>query len=134
MEREQNQFQTMRIEKDRLANDLKQTVKKINEFEERKEFRKQKLQSVMSKAEKLKRETKWDEEALNAWEESLKKRDEDNELLKKFTHQDQIRYNELEAKRVNLVSECASKKDVLSKILTNCINYENIVTRTGINS
>lgn len=118
------------METDKIEKALKQTLKRIQEIDKSKELKKQKLQTLMMKAEKLKMETKWDEEALNAWEESLKKRDDDNELLKKFTLQDQIRYNELEVRRKILKTEYTAKNETLAKISSNINNYKNVITRT----
>lgn len=85
----------------------------------------------MIKLEKLKAETAWDEEALKAWEDSLKKRDDDNELLKRFSKEDERRVNELEAKRRNLQMEVVSKKETVARMVAEITNYEQILERTG---
>ncbi|KAJ8979530.1 hypothetical protein NQ317_017678 [Molorchus minor] len=95
----EHQYQITKAEKEGLEQETKQTMKELRASEEREEKKKYELEKGVAKAEKLKQETDWDVEALAAWEEALKKRDEDNELIKKFSQEDERKYNELEARR-----------------------------------
>lgn len=118
-------------EKEKYEQDIKLFVKKISEIKERQLIKKNQLERNVIKLEKLKSETDWDSEALKAWEETLKKRDDDNELLKKFSKQDDRKYHELEAKRQNLEVEYTSRKQTMDKMVCDLINYERILERTG---
>ena len=89
------------------------------------------MERCAKKLNTLKSETEWDTEALKAWEESLQKRDDDNELIKKFSKQDYRKYNELEAKRQNLELEFASRKQTIQKMVCDLTNYERMLERTG---
>lgn len=85
----------------------------------------------LAKIEKLKGETSWDSEALNAWEEALKKRDEDNELLQKFAKEDERKIHDLEAKRRNLQGEVVEKRKCVDRIVTEITSREQVVEKTG---
>lgn len=106
-------------------------IKKAEEIKQRQELKKGDLSRGLEKMEKMKSEACWDAEALQAWEESLKKRDEDNELLKNFTKEDQRRANELEAKRQNLQMEVVKRRDMVQKMCAELVNYEQVLERTG---
>lgn len=83
------------------------------------------------KIEKLKSETSWDGEALRAWEEALKKRDEDNEMLEKFAREDERKIHDLEAKRKSLQSEVVEKRKCIERVVTDIMSREQVVERTG---
>ncbi|CAG9859183.1 unnamed protein product [Phyllotreta striolata] len=93
--------------------------------------RENELQKLITKAEKLRVEMGWDEEALRAWNESLKKRDDDIGLLKKFFKDDDRRFNEMEARRKHLKGCLVSVKEKMEKIASNYHNAEQMVERSG---
>ncbi|KAJ8951833.1 hypothetical protein NQ318_019808 [Aromia moschata] len=127
----EHQYRVAKAEREGVEQEIKQTAKELRESEEREEKRKCDLERGMAKAEKLKRETDWDSEALSAWEEALRKRDDDNELMKKFSHEDERKYNELEARRQNLQADCDRGRGVVEKMVSELRNCEMIVERTG---
>lgn len=73
----------------------------------------------------------WDSEALKAWDEALKKRDEDIELLRKFFKDDDRKFNQLEARRQHLKAELVSVQEKIEKIASNYHNAEQMVERSG---
>lgn len=81
--------------------------------------------------DRIKQETGWDIEALKAWEEALKKRDDDNELIKKFSKEDERKFNELEARRQLLQAEFNAKTLSISKMVCDLHSCEMIIERTG---
>lgn len=85
----------------------------------------------MIKVDRIKQETGWDIEALKAWEEALNKRDDDNELIKKFSKEDERRFNKLEARRQFLQSEYDAKNLTISKMVCDLHSCEMIIERTG---
>lgn len=81
--------------------------------------------------DRIKQETGWDIEALKAWEEALKKRDDDNELIKKFSKEDERKFNDLEARRQFLQGEFDSKTIAVNKMVCDLHSCEMIIERTG---
>lgn len=81
--------------------------------------------------DKLRSESNWDTDALNAWDEALKRRDEDNNLLKQFSMEDQKKANELEARRKNLQTEVLKRKELVTKMAAELTNYEMVLDRTS---
>ncbi|VEN53385.1 unnamed protein product, partial [Callosobruchus maculatus] len=73
----------------------------------------------------------WDTEALKAWDESLKKRDDDTDILKKFSREDELRYNELEARRLILQTECLTKRETIKRIAAESHSYDMVIERSG---
>lgn len=84
--------------------------------------------------DRIKQETGWDIEALKAWEETLKKRDDDNELIKKFSKEDERKFNDLEARRQVLQVEFDSKTTTVNKMVCDLHSCEMIIERTGNHS
>lgn len=125
-------YHLTKSEKARVQNDLKKMTKELEGLEQLQKTKKFDLQKNMAKAEKLKTETDWDAEALIAWEETLKKRDDDIELVKKFSIEDARKYNELEARRQLLQVESDKKKKTLAKTIGELRNNEMIIDRTGM--
>lgn len=101
------------------------------EMESRSSQMKNDLDRGLMRVEKLKAESAWDEDALSAWEDALKKRDEDNELLKQFSKEDQRKANELEARRQNLQVEVGKRRQLVQKLSADLNSYEQILERTG---
>lgn len=107
-------------------------MKKLKDLESRQEMVKGDLQKMVAKSDQLKNEMDWDAKALAAWEETLKKRDEDNELIKKFSKEDEMRFNLLEAKRQHLQGVMSEMKAKAAKISLSACNQELILERSGI--
>ncbi|XP_060519727.1 coiled-coil domain-containing protein 39 [Cylas formicarius] len=131
LDAEKNNFHVMKAEKSKSESDINQTLKKIKQLEDTREAQKNELQKALIKVDKMKSETGWDLEALKAWEESLKKRDEDNELIKKFSREDERKFNELEARRQNLQTEYDAKNAAVQNLVGELHSCEMIVERTG---
>ncbi|XP_044268674.1 GRIP and coiled-coil domain-containing protein 2-like [Tribolium madens] len=131
LQTEESKLRLSTAEKDKFEQDIKLCEKKFADIQERHSIKKNQLERYVKKLDKLKSETDWDSEALKAWEESLKKRDDDNELIKKFSKQDDRKYNELEARRQNLEVEFANRKQTIDKMVSDLINYERVLERTG---
>lgn len=125
-------YHLTKSEKANVQNDLKKMTKDLEEMEQLEKMKKFDMQKNMAKAEKLKSETEWDAEALKAWEETLKKRDDDIELIKKFSMEDARKYNELEARRQLLQVESDKKRKLLTKMVSELRNNEMIIDRTGV--
>lgn len=118
-------------EKSRLLNDIREHCKRITETREKNEEKKSEVIRTMEKIDKIKKGTFWDEEALKAWEESLKKRDDDNNMLKQFSKQDEKKFLELEAKRASLQIEYMQRQKTVAKMVNDLVNYESVLERTG---
>ncbi|KAG5864259.1 hypothetical protein JTB14_019631 [Gonioctena quinquepunctata] len=131
LENVENQFHVSKAEKDNTILTIKEVTVRFKGSDERLNLKKIELQKGVTKADHLKTEMIWDAEALKAWEESLKKRDDDIELLKKFTKEDELRYNELEAKRQHLQDDLAAKKMKVAKLAASVSNYGLIIERSG---
>ncbi|KRT79949.1 hypothetical protein AMK59_8239 [Oryctes borbonicus] len=118
-------------EHDRVNQEIRQTNKNVEDITNRNQLKMNDLAKSIVKLEKLKAETAWDEEALKAWDDSLKKRDDDNEILKKFSKTDERKLNDLEAKRKNLQMEVVAKKGTVARMVAEITNYEQILERTS---
>ncbi|XP_044752884.1 coiled-coil domain-containing protein 39-like isoform X2 [Coccinella septempunctata] len=118
-------------ERDRLIQDIRESNKRMKEIEEKNVEKKREVKRSMERMDKMKKETFWDEEALKAWEESLKKRHDDNNQLIKFSKQDEKKFLELEAKRASLQIEYMQRQKTVAKMVNDLINYESILERTG---
>lgn len=112
-----------------MQQDMRNTAKKISDILHRQELKKNELERGMSKMEKIKAESLWDTEALEAWEDTLKKRDEDNERLKKFTQEDERKLSELEARRRNCQMELIDRKKIYDRMVTEIMNFEQVTER-----
>uniref|UniRef100_A0AAR5PF40 Coiled-coil domain-containing protein 39 n=1 Tax=Dendroctonus ponderosae TaxID=77166 RepID=A0AAR5PF40_DENPD len=128
---EANQYHALKGEKNKLEHDVAEVDKRIKLLAEDKGKQKKNLEKAVIKVDRIKRETGWDIEALKAWEEALKKRDDDNELIKKFSKEDERRFNELEARRQFLQSEYDAKNFTISKMVCDLHSCEMIIERTG---
>ncbi|XP_076271047.1 coiled-coil domain-containing protein 39-like [Rhynchophorus ferrugineus] len=128
---EEHQYQVCKADRNKIEKDIVEVNKRIAHLEERKVVQKANLQKVVVQVDKIKQETGWDIEALKAWEESLKKRDEDNELIKKCSKEDERRFNELDAKRQLLQKEFDNKSSQISKLACDLDSAEMIIERTG---
>lgn len=131
LETQEHSFLLKQSEKQGVQQELRQEQKRLEEINERLDIRKADLERGYSKVEKKKLETNWDNEALKSWEEALKKRDEDTELLKKFTKQDEKKARDLEMKRQNLQAEITARGATLSKVIGDVTNYELVIERIG---
>ncbi|KAJ8916181.1 hypothetical protein NQ315_016320 [Exocentrus adspersus] len=127
----QNCYHLLRSERANVEHNMKKMARELEDLQRRQESKKMDLQKNMIKAERLKTETEWDAEALKAWEETLKKRDADIELIKKFSLEDSIKYNDLEARRQLLQMESNRKLKGLERLITDLRNNEMIIDRTG---
>lgn len=128
----EDQYHVTQAEKENTDRSTKSTLKSLKELESRQEVVKSDLQKLVAKADQLQNEMDWDANALAAWEETLKKRDEDNELIKKFSKEDEMRFNLLEAKRQHLQAVMADMKAKAAKISLSACNQELILERSGI--
>ncbi|XP_030752346.1 coiled-coil domain-containing protein 39-like [Sitophilus oryzae] len=128
---EEHRYQLSKAERSKIANDTSEVNKRMQFLEERREVQKSDLKKAIIQVDKIKQETGWDIEAIKAWEESLKKRDENNELIKKFSKEDERRFNELDAKRQLLQTEFDNKSSEISKIACELYNQEMIIERIG---
>lgn len=126
---EESRYLITKSQKEMRQQDMRNTAKKISDILHRQEQKKNELERGMSKMEKLKAESLWDTEALEAWEDTLKKRDEDNERLKKFTQEDERKMSEMEAKRRNCQMDLISRKKIFDQMVTEIMNFEQITER-----
>ncbi|KAL1491322.1 hypothetical protein ABEB36_011935 [Hypothenemus hampei] len=128
---EENQFHSLKGENNKVEHDVQEVHKKMQFLEERMANQKKTLENAVIKVDRIKQETGWDIEALKAWEETLKKRDEDNELIRKFSKEDERKFNELEAKRQFLQGEYDQKNFTVKKKMCDLHGCEMIIERTG---
>ncbi|XP_017776872.1 PREDICTED: coiled-coil domain-containing protein 39-like [Nicrophorus vespilloides] len=131
VDNEKHKFKLLLAEKDTLSGFMRKLMKDTADVQERHGLKMADLSKGMEKLEKIQSEVTWDNEAMKAWEDSLKKRDEDNEYLKKFSVEDQRKAIEMEAKRQNLQVEVSDRKAMLAKMDVDVKNYEQILLRTG---
>lgn len=121
----------MKSQKEVTERQIEINNKTIADIEKRQEVKRNDLGKCLIKVEKLKAETSWDSEAVKAWEEALKKRDEDNEMLKKFAREDERKTHELEAKRKSLQSDVIERQKCIERIVTDIVSREQMIERTG---
>lgn len=126
-----DQYQVSKSEREITENYSRQLLKKLNESEEKNELKKSEVERAVAKADQLRAEMDWDTEAMKAWEEALKKRDDDIEMVCKHSKEDEIWFNELEAKRQHLQYECVEMRRKAAKLASETINYELIIERSG---
>lgn len=100
-------------------------------MESRQQLKKTELQKHVCKADQLQNEMDWDSKALKAWEETLKKRDEDNDLIQKLSKEDEMRFNTLEAKRQHLQGVLTDSRAKGAKVYSNAYNCERMLERSG---
>lgn len=131
LQTETNNYLSAKSAKEVAEHQIQANAKTIADIEARQETRRNDLARCLVKIEKLKSETSWDSEALAAWEDALKKRDEDNELLEKFAKEDERKIHELEAKRRNLQSEVVEKRKSVDKLVTEITSREQVLEKTG---
>lgn len=112
--------------------DIKIIAKQMGDVCYRQQTKKNDLEKAAAKMEKIKSEMSWDAEALKAWEESLNKRDEESELLKKYTKEDDAKMNELEARRKITEGELRDREKCIAQMFTEITNYEQMLERSGI--
>nr|XP_022910929.1 coiled-coil domain-containing protein 39-like [Onthophagus taurus] len=118
-------------QQERINQEMRQINKHIEDIEHRQSGKRADLAKTLAKIDKLKSETIWDVEALKAWEESLKKRDDDVDMLKKFSQEDTRRINELDTKRQLLEVEVCQKRDTVERMVAEVRNYEQMQDRTN---
>ncbi|CAH1133222.1 unnamed protein product [Ceutorhynchus assimilis] len=128
---EVNHYHILKAELTKTERCTTEVSKRIAFLGERKEILRNELQKAVIKVDRIKQETGWDIEALKGWEEALKKRDNDNELFKKVSKEDERRFNELEAKRQLLQAEYDWKHQAIGKIVCELKSCEMIIERTG---
>lgn len=126
-----DQYNVTIAEKENTDRSFKTTEKMLKESESRQETKKKDLEKLVRKADQLQNEMDWDSKALQAWDETLKKRDEDNDLIQKFSKDDEMRYNLLEAKRQHLQLVMTDMRAKAAKISSNACNRELILERSG---
>ncbi|CAH1955933.1 unnamed protein product [Acanthoscelides obtectus] len=127
----QNQYHLFKAEDENTRMSIKKIAKQLSDAERMEESKKADLRKSIAKADQLKAEMEWDTEALKGWEEALRKRDDDNGILKKFSREDEMRYNELEARRLILQSECLTKRETVKRIAAESHSYEMVIDRSG---
>lgn len=118
-------------ERDRAQQESRHLQKTIDDVELRIDSKRLDLERAARKMEKIRAESSWDGEALEAWEESLKRRDGDNDLLKQLSREDERHASELEAKRKALQLEVIKRQEMVHKMASDVMNYESILDRTG---
>lgn len=127
----QDQYHVYKAENENIERFYKSTIKQLKESESKQEIKKVNLQKHIIKADQLQNEMDWDSKALKAWEETLKKRDEDNDLIQKFSKEDDMRFNLLEAKRQHLQEFLTEMRMKAAKISSSAHNCELILERSG---
>lgn len=118
-------------EKENIERSIKTTLKELKEGENRQKSKRNDLEKLVCKADQIQNEMDWDANALKAWEETLKKQDEDNDLIQRFSKEDEMRYNLLEAKRQHLQTLLTDMRAKASKISSNACNQELVLERSG---
>ncbi|KAF5307787.1 hypothetical protein FQR65_LT06659 [Abscondita terminalis] len=127
LETQEHAYLLKNSEKQSLQQKIRQAQKLSDDITYRINVKKTDLEKGYMKVEKKKLETDWDNEALKAWEETLKKRDEDTELLVKFSKLDAKRAKDLEIKMQNLRTEITNRSITLNKVISDVTNYELII-------
>ncbi|XP_018335648.1 coiled-coil domain-containing protein 39 [Agrilus planipennis] len=128
---EESKYHTVTAERQSTIGETKRLTKETDEVTRRQETKKNDLSRTLEKIEKIKAELDWDTEALNTWEESLKIKSDDNELLMKFAKEDRRKISELEIQRKNLQADQIARQNAINKVAADVINSENILQRTG---
>uniref|UniRef100_A0A6P7GYN5 Coiled-coil domain-containing protein 39 n=1 Tax=Diabrotica virgifera virgifera TaxID=50390 RepID=A0A6P7GYN5_DIAVI len=124
-------YHTTKAENQNTLHAIKTGGNQLKEAEDLQTHRKSDLIKQVARADKLKAEMDWDAEALKAWDEALKKRDEDIELLRKFFQDDDRRFNHLEARRQHLQNELGIMRKKIARIAATSDNCEQMIQRSG---
>lgn len=131
LDSENHKYRIVVSEHNRTQQESRHFQKTIDDVEQRIDSKRMDLERAAKKMEKIRAESSWDGEALEAWEESLKRRDGDNDLIKQLSREDERQANELEAKRKTLQMEVAKRQEMVHKMASDVMNYESILERTG---
>lgn len=128
---EKHQYHINKGHKEKMNQEIRQIRKEIADIEDRQVLRKVDLTRSLLKMELMKSEATWDTEALIGWDDALRKRDGDNELLIKFAEEDDRIMKELESRRQMLCLEVINRKKLIEKMVAECLNYEQVLDKTG---
>lgn len=97
---EKTLYTLVKKEKDRLCHEIKSFDKEIEKVENRKQSKLTTLNDLVSKIDKLKISIEWDEQTIEEWEKMLKKKKEDNDVIKRFSEEDKKKL------KVRLIKTC----------------------------
>ncbi|XP_065162978.1 coiled-coil domain-containing protein 39 [Atheta coriaria] len=131
LDNEKHKLKLKQAEKDNTLSECKRLAKLTEDIRSRINSKKLLLARKLSKLEKMKTEAEWDTQAMKAWEDSVKKRDDDNELLKKFSDEDKKKLSDLETRGKSLRNEVSVRKAMLAQMDVDVMNYEQVLKRTG---
>lgn len=116
MENERNLYTAIKMEKERYSQDTRKITSDVLKLETQKEAKCSHLKHLVSKLDKLKLSVKWDEKTIEVLETQVSRKMDDNELLKKFSNEDQKRANELEIKRMRLREEEIARRQLVVRV------------------
>lgn len=116
LDNERHMYTTIKMEREKYHSDVKKMMGEMLKLETAKESKHSNLKHLMTRLDKLKISVKWDEKTIENLEEKVLKKTDDNELLKKFSKEDQKRAHELEIKRRRLREEELARKQLVVRI------------------
>lgn len=132
MERDKKIYFSKLSERNNCQRDTKSLNKELEGLIKRNQLKQDKILANLQVCEKKQKETKWDCEALEAWKNAIKKRDDDTEVLKKFEHEDEKRLLELENQRLMAEKEVQRRQELLKKVIMEIKLNESVLKRIGI--
>ncbi|GLV39082.1 uncharacterized protein CBL_06133 [Carabus blaptoides fortunei] len=128
-ETEKTLYMLAKKDKDRLCHEMKNLDKDIDKIEQRKQSKLTTLNNLVSKIDKLKMSIEWDEQTIEEWEKVLKKKKEDNDIIKRFSEEDKKKLKDLELKRQRLQEDEYSRRQLIIRTSNELDSMELILAR-----
>ncbi|KAL1140958.1 hypothetical protein AAG570_000884 [Ranatra chinensis] len=112
MESEKTALRLAEFEINKNGQEWRNMKKEMEKTNERDKHIEVEVERLVKKFDKLKEVVEWGEEALFAWEEELARGHRDADILHRFKFQDEDKYNQLQVKREQLMTDLLDIKSV----------------------
>lgn len=131
IQNEKHMYTLIRMEKEHMQQDVRNMKTKLTKFDNKKNYKLSNIKSMMAKLEKLKLSVKWDENVIDILEDAIAKKDEDNEVIVKYSKEDRRRVEELEMKRKRLREEELARRQLVIRTANEIDCLELTLGRNG---
>lgn len=128
-EAEKHVYILLKVKQERETKEIYKMINEEIKIEENKQNKRSNLNAVMSKMDKLKVSVKWNEETVEDVEKTIIKKDEDNEIIKRFSKEDTKKADDLEMKRKRLRDEEISRRQLVTRIANEIENLHLTIGR-----
>lgn len=116
IENEKHSYRLLKMEREYMIQDVRKMTSELLKLDGNKDTKNSNLQLLIARMNKLKTTVKWDEKTIEALEESIAEKTEDNDLLKLFSKEDQKEAHELEIKRQRLREEELARRQLVIRL------------------